>query len=422
MPTQPDDDELLLIRQSGVVLRAGLLSLSAGTGSYRVKETMARIAAALGIDRHHAQVTLTEITSTSHRGRSFRTEVAEVATVGVNASRLAALEALSVEVERRPRPVPVDVVAGALDRIEGQPPRFGVLLGGLWAGLACAAFCFLIGGGPYEVAGALLGGWAGQLVRRLLLGRHFNHFGATIVAAAAACFVFLGFVESLRLIDEPVAAHQAGYVAAVLFLIPGFPLVTAGLDLARLDLSAGVARLTYAVLIALSAALAVWAVAIAFDLTPATLPGPVLSLPVLIPLQAAASFAGVAGFALMFNGTWRMALAAGLIGMVANVLRLELVRLEVPPQAAAALAALLVGLLTAAAGPMLRVPRITLSVPAVLVMVPGVLLYRGVYAVSQGDAAAAVGTFAQAALVTMALPIGLALARMLTDRRWAFAR
>ncbi|ACV80872.1 threonine/serine exporter family protein [Nakamurella multipartita] len=422
MPTQPDDDELLLIRQSGVVLRAGLLSLSAGTGSYRVKETMARIAAALGIDRHHAQVTLTEITSTSHRGRSFRTEVAEVATVGVNASRLAALEALSVEVERRPRPVPVDVVADALDRIEGQPPRLGVLLGGLWAGLACAAFCFLIGGGPYEVAGALLGGWAGQLVRRLLLGRHFNHFGATIVAAAAACFVFLGFVESLRLIDEPVAAHQAGYVAAVLFLIPGFPLVTAGLDLARLDLSAGVARLTYAVLIALSAALAVWAVAIAFDLTPATLPGPVLSLPVLIPLQAAASFAGVAGFALMFNGTWRMALAAGLIGMVANVLRLELVRLEVPPQAAAALAALLVGLLTAAAGPMLRVPRITLSVPAVLVMVPGVLLYRGVYAVSQGDAAAAVGTFAQAALVTMALPIGLALARMLTDRRWAFAR
>lgn len=422
MPTQPDDDELLLIRQSGVVLRAGLLSLSAGTGSYRVKETMARIAAALGIDRHHAQVTLTEITSTSHRGRSFRTEVAEVATVGVNASRLAALEALSVEVERRPRPVPVDVVADALDRIEGQPPRLGVLLGGLWAGLACAAFCFLIGGGPYEVAGALLGGWAGQLVRRLLLGRHFNHFGATIVAAAAACFIFLGFVESLRLIDEPVAAHQAGYVAAVLFLIPGFPLVTAGLDLARLDLSAGVARLTYAVLIALSAALAVWAVAIAFDLTPATLPGPVLSLPVLIPLQAAASFAGVAGFALMFNGTWRMALAAGLIGMVANVLRLELVRLEVPPQAAAALAALLVGLLTAAAGPMLRVPRITLSVPAVLVMVPGVLLYRGVYAVSQGDAAAAVGTFAQAALVTMALPIGLALARMLTDRRWAFAR
>ncbi|HEY5878983.1 MAG TPA: threonine/serine exporter family protein [Nakamurella sp.] len=422
MPTQPDDDELLLIRQSGVVLRAGLMSLSAGTGSYRVKETMARIAAALGIDRHHAQVTLTEITSTSHRGHSFRTEVAEVATVGVNASRLAALETLSVDVERLERPADVADVAAALDRIEREPPRFGLLLNGLWAGLACAAFCFLIGGGPFEVVGALLGGWVGQMVRRALLGRHYNHFGVTMLAGAAACLVFLGFVESLRLVDEPVAAHQAGYVAAVLFLIPGFPLVTAGLDLAKLDLSAGVARLTYAVLIAMSAALAVWAAAIAFDLTPGALPTPKLGPAVLIPLQAVASFVGVAGFALMFNGTWRMALAAGVIGMVANVLRLELVRLDLPPQAAAALAALLVGLLTAVAGPRLRVPRITLSVPAVLVMVPGVLLYRAVYAVSQGDAADAVGTFAQAALVTVALPIGLTLARMLTDRRWAFAR
>lgn len=398
------------------------MSLSAGTGSYRVKETMARLAAALGIERHHAQVTLTEITATSHRGNSFRTEVGEVAAVGVNAARIAALEGFCAHLAGSKHPVEVVEVSAALDRIERESPRFGPLLNGLWAGLACAAFCFLIGGGPYEVMGALLGAWLGQIVRRTLVHRHYNHFGVTMLAAGVACLVYLGFVESLRLIGEPVAAHQAGYVAAVLFLIPGFPLVTAGLDLAKLDLSAGVARLTYAVLIAMSAALAVWAVAIAFDLNPGTLPTPDLGPGVLIPLQAVASFVGVAGFALMFNGTWRMALAAGVIGMVANVLRLELIRLDMPTQAAAALAALLVGLLSAFAGPLLKIPRITLSVPAVLVMVPGVLLYRAVYAVSQGDSAAAVGTFAQAALVTVALPIGLTLARMLTDRRWAFGR
>ena len=182
------------------------------------------------------------------------------------------------------------------------------------------------------------------------------------------------------------------------------------------------ARLTYAVLIAVSAGLAVWAVAIVFGLTPSELPTRELSLGWLIPLQALASFIGVAGFALMFNGTVRMAAGAGVIGMVANVPRLELLRLDVPPQAAAAIAALLVGLLSAFAGPLLRVPRITLSVPAVLVMVPGVLLYRAVYAVSQGDTTAAVGIFAQASLVIVALPIGLTLARMLTDRQWTFAR
>ena len=67
-----------LIRQSGTVLRMGAAMLSAGTGSYRVKTAMQQVATALGIDRHHAHVTLTEITATSHRGPIFRTEVAEV--------------------------------------------------------------------------------------------------------------------------------------------------------------------------------------------------------------------------------------------------------------------------------------------------------------------------------------------------------
>lgn len=422
MPTQPDDDELLLIQQSGVVLRAGLMSLSAGTGSYRVKETMRKIATALGIERHHAQVTLTEITSTSHRGSSFRTEVAEAHGVGVNAARIAALENLANRVRAAPAPVGVQEVNEALGAIEREPPRFGAVLNGLWAGLACAAFAFLIGGGPFEIVGALVGGWAGQIARRLLVSRHGNQFGATTVAAATACLAYLATVEAGRLIGESVAAHQAGYVAAVLFLIPGFPLVTAGLDLAKLDLSAGVARLTYAALIAVSAGLAVWAVALVLGLSPDPLPTPDLPMAALVPLQAAASFVGVAGFALMFNGTWRMAGAAGVIGMLANVLRLELVRVEIPPQAAAATAALLAGLLAAVAGPWLRIPRITLTVPSVLVMVPGVLLYRAIFAVSEGDAAAAVGTFTQAALVTIALPIGLAISRMLTDRRWAFDR
>jgi uncharacterized membrane protein YjjP (DUF1212 family) len=61
-----------LIRRSGTILRIGKLSLSAGTGSYRVKATMARVAHALGLDRHAAHVTLTEITATSHRGPIFR--------------------------------------------------------------------------------------------------------------------------------------------------------------------------------------------------------------------------------------------------------------------------------------------------------------------------------------------------------------
>ena len=54
----------------------------------------------------------------------------------------------------------------------------------------------------------------------------------------------------------------------MLFLVPGFPLVTGALDLAKLDFSAGVARTAYALMILISAGLSVWAVSWLVGLSP----------------------------------------------------------------------------------------------------------------------------------------------------------
>jgi uncharacterized membrane protein YjjP (DUF1212 family) len=88
-----------LVRRSGAVLRMGKAMLSSGTGSYRVKSAMQQVARAFGLDRHEAHVTLTEITTTSHYGSTFRTEVAEVRAVGVNAHRLGELTDLANSLE-----------------------------------------------------------------------------------------------------------------------------------------------------------------------------------------------------------------------------------------------------------------------------------------------------------------------------------
>ena len=104
--------------------------------------------------------------------------------------------------------------------------------------------------------------------------------------------------------------------------------------------------------------------------------------------------------------------------MVANVGRLELIGLGMPIQAAAAAAARVVGLLAAVVGPRLDVPTITVSVPAVVIMVPGVTAYRAVYYLSTGETIRALDYGVQACLVVLALAIGLAVARMLTDRTW----
>ena len=268
----PDLDELELIRRSGVALRTGKLCLSAGHGSYRVKAAMARVAHALGIDRHEAHVTLTEITATSHRGRSFRTEVAEVRAIGVNADRLAELERFTRGLEQRrlahAEPATVEGVTAELDRISGKPPLYPLLLNALWAAIACAAFAFLNNGGPVEILAVLVAAGLGQAGRRILLHRGWNQFGVTMLAAAVASLAYLGIVGVLRLAGVTAIQHESGYLSAVLFLIPGFALVTAALDLAKLDFSAGIARLVYGLMIVTSAALVVWGVSAAVGLQP----------------------------------------------------------------------------------------------------------------------------------------------------------
>lgn len=425
MSTVPDD-ELELVRRSGVALRVGKLSLSAGTGSYRVKASMARVAHALGIERHEAHVTLTEITTTSHRGRSFRTEVAEVRAIGINAHRLALIERLVRAVEARHRrtgdEVPVDDVHAELDGIARTPPLYPALLNALWSGIACAAFAFLNNGGPVEIVGVLIGASLGQGLRRAMLHRGYNQFGVTMLAAAVACVSYLAVVSALTATNAITGHHEAGYVSAVLFLIPGFALVTGALDLAKLDFSAGVARLVYALMILTSAALSLWAVSALIGLSPDLLSPIDLAPFVLFLLRFVASFLGVLGFALLFNSPWPMAVGAATVGMVANVLRLELVDAGVVVQASAAVAALLVGLLSSVVAPRLDVPRITIAVPAVVIMVPGAAAYRAVFHLSDGNTVQALAFAVQAGLVVVALSIGLAVARMLTDRTWAFDR
>lgn len=413
-------EPLDLIRQSGAVLRMGKAMLSSGTGSYRVKSAMQQVARSFGLDRHEAHVTLTEITTTSHQGSIFRTEVAEVRSVSVNAHRLGELTDLANGL--RPGAT-VDEVNRELDRIEALKPLYPQLMNAVFAAMACGAFAFLNNGGWVEVIGAFLGAGAGQYLRRYFMHRGFNQFAVAMMSAAVACLVYLAFVTAFAAsTGEAASNHQAGFISAVLYLVPGFPLVTGALDLAKMDFSAGVARTTYALLILLSAGLSVWSVSWVTGMSTEPLESPDVALWVLIALRLIASFLACLGFALMFNSTLRMALAAAVIGMVANVLRLQLVDVGVAMQAATMMATLVVGLLAAVAAPRLRIPRITVSVPAVVIMVPGAAVYRAVVGLNNGDLETAVTSGVQAVFVVICIAIGLALARVLTDKAWAFEK
>ena len=408
-------EPLLLVQQSGVIVRAGGALLSAGCGSYRVKIAMKQIANALGLDSIQAQVTVNEIIVTCHKGPIFRTEVSQTNTIGVNADRINKLERYCATLKPG---TTVEEVNAKLDEIESTPLLYGYTLNALFSALACAGFAFLNNGGPVEIVAVFFGAGLGQLARRTLLHRHFNQLAVTMFAAAVACAVYLGFAHLMFETGIVDSVHEAGYVFSVLFLVPGFPLITAGLDLSRLDFSAGMSRLTYAVLILISAALSVWAISALFQLDPTVLAPPEMDWWADLLLTALASAFSVLGFAFIFNSTWQVTLAAIFIGTIANVIRFQVIDAGMFPLAAAGLAGLIVGVMANIIAPRMAVSRITVSVPAVVIMIPGSAGYRAIYYLNSGSTLEAITWGVEAVFVVIALIIGMTVSRSVTDRTW----
>ena len=143
--------------------------------------------------------------------------------------------------------------------------------------------------------------------------------------------------------------HEAGYICAMLFIIPGFPFITSGIDLAKLDLRSGMERMMYSVIIISVATMTAWVLAMVLGLKPLSFTTMSLGLWQWIVLRICASFGGVFGFSVMFNSPWKLAVAAGIIGAVSNTLRLEMLDItSVPAPVAAFAGAVAAGVLASA--------------------------------------------------------------------------
>ncbi|MBP0962163.1 MAG: threonine/serine exporter family protein, partial [Oscillospiraceae bacterium] len=187
----------------------------------------------------------------------------------------------------------------------------------------------------------------------------------------------------------------------------------------KLDLRSGLERLTYAFLIIITATLTGWLAAFTFRFTPADFPE--LSIDPLLKLvfRMAASFVGVYGFSFLFNSTRKMALTAGIIGMLANTLRLELVDFtSIPVSAAAFVGAFSAGIMASLIKAKVGYPRITLTVPSIVIMVPGMFLYKGIYYLGLNDVNTGIMWLSKAIMLIAALPLGLIAARILTDKNF----
>lgn len=344
-----------------------------------------------------------------------------IANTGVNTSKLYRMEQFVDNFPNEEAHLTGEEIHRRLDEIEQIHAIYSPARLGLAAAIACCAFTFLLGGGPIEMILAFVAAGIGNLIRTKLIKHHFTLFLNIAVSISASCFIYAAFLKIAEMAFNVPSIHEAGYICSMLFIIPGFPFITSGIDLAKLDLRSGLERLAYAIIIVMVATMFAWIMALLLRLQPMDFEDLNLTPVLHLILRLIMSFFGVFGFSIMFNSPAPMAATAALIGAIANSLRLELVDLTGMPAPAAAFAgALTAGLLASFIKENNGYPRISLTVPSIVIMVPGLYLYRAIYNFGIMALSDAVSWFASAIMIIIALPLGLIFARILTDKTFRY--
>lgn len=412
--------EASLMEKASIIGRVGIMLLSCGTGAWRVRSSMNTLAEAMGLTCT-ADIGLMSIEYTCFNGEEGFTQSLCLTNTGVNTSKLNRLEKFISEFEYQGKYMSGEELHSFLDNIEKIHGLYSPVALGLAAALACGGFTFLLGGGPIEMLCAFVGAGIGNFLRCKLTKHHFTLFLCIVSSVSLACLAYAGMLKMGEDLFGISTQHEAGYICAMLFIIPGFPFITSGIDLAKLDMRSGMERLTYALIIILVATMSAWLMALILHLKPVDFIKMELPLWGWILFRLMASFCGVFGFSIMFNSPIPLAAAAAAIGAIANTLRLELIDLAaLPPAAAAFIGALTAGILASLMKNRLGYPRISVTVPSIVIMVPGLYLYRGFYNLGIMSLSVSASWFAAAILIILALPLGLIFARILTDKTFRY--
>ena len=254
-----------LTEKASIIGRVGIMLLSCGTGAWRVRSSMNTLAEIMGITCT-ADIGLMSIEYTCFDGQDGFSQSLCLTNTGVNTSKLNRLEHFIQEFEVDGKDMSGEELHGLLDNIEKIHGLYSPIALGFAAALACGGFTFLLGGGPIEMFCAFIGAGIGNFLRCKLSKHHFTLFLCIVSSVSLACLVYAGLLKIGEMLFGISIQHEAGYICAMLFIILGFPFITSGIALAKLDMRSGTERLMYALIVILVATMAAWLMALILHL------------------------------------------------------------------------------------------------------------------------------------------------------------
>lgn len=133
-------------------------------------------------------------------------------------------------------PTNIDDLENRLNVVR-QNPRHNVWLVRFFIGVACACLCLLAGGDWVDGCFTFFASAIGLIVRQELVQRHFN----VMIAVMSSAFVTT-CISGLDMLLSAGASPEKAVATAVLFLIPGVPLINCIIDLFEGYIPTAIAR------------------------------------------------------------------------------------------------------------------------------------------------------------------------------------
>jgi uncharacterized membrane protein YjjP (DUF1212 family) len=384
--------------------------LRTGNTAARTYKWIEVVAQKLAFEFVSISQSLDSLIVTVRRSGDWITVMREIGPPAVNVSRIGDLERLAKTVEAGSAP---HDIANKLAKLESEPPAYSAWLIAVAVGVASGGFAFI--NGAAAVAAAVAGA-TGQWFRTWLLRNRYNQYGAAALTALTASGAYVLLAALMRNVGLEIVNFPAGFMGSVLFLVPGFPLVGGLFDLLQYKTVAGVSRLAYGTMILLAVALGLSIVIAIAGIDLSRQPPPELAYSLTLLLRAVASFVAGGAFAMLFNGSARTVLAAGLLALCANSFRLALTEASMMLAPAAFFAAFVIGLVAVLADQRYNVPRIAMTVAPVVIMMPGVYAFEMIVLFNRGQMVEALQASASCGFVIGALAMGLATARFFSKR------
>ncbi len=216
-------------------LLAGKIMLRSGAETYRVEDTMQRMASALGINESHSYVTPTAILFSVEDRRPEATRLVRISDRTTDLNKVVLVNDVSRRISNGV--IGLDEACRQLKEIESTKLMFSLWLQVVAAAIASGCFVIMFQGGWYDFLPAVFAGGAGYyavvLFHRFIPVKFFAEFlGSVIIGVVSYLFILLQLGNEL---DKII-------IGAVMPLVPGLLITNAVRDLMAGHLVSGISK------------------------------------------------------------------------------------------------------------------------------------------------------------------------------------